>query len=102
MTVEEIDKNINDTISTGDVILYFYLPDEIKCKKFLIDLESISNEIHNKKFYKVSINSIEEFIEKFGIKFVPYVLFFKDGKQIGNISGIFEKDETIQKINQLY
>ena len=59
-------------------------------------------ENQNVKYRKMGADS--SFLEKYSVKDLPCLLFFKDGKLIGTIEGYYNnehKEDLLRKINEI-
>jgi len=62
-------------------------------------LEELSKELTEVKFCKLDVDSNRVTSATYGIRAIPTMLVFKDGKLIGNIVGALPKDMLKEKIN---
>lgn len=51
--------------------------------------------------YKVDIDKAEDLCEKYGIRSVPTLLFFKGGEAAGKLTGAYPKEEIFNMLNQM-
>lgn len=61
-------------------------------------LEELSEEMTDVKFCKLNVDDNNETAGKFGIRAIPTMLVFKDGKVVGNMVGALPKDSLKEKI----
>lgn len=74
-------EGFNNVISNGFVIVDFYAPwcgDCVRIEPILKDLEK------EYKIIKVNIDENENLSNEYGIRRIPTLIFFKDGKEVGN------------------
>jgi thioredoxin 1 len=50
---------------------------------------------------KIDVDSNDEVVSMFGIRSIPTVLFFKDGKMVDKMVGAFQKSDYVKKIEAL-
>lgn len=67
------------------------------CKMLTPILDEISDEI-KVKICKVNVDEEGELATEFGIRSIPTILVFKNGKEIDRIIGLREKEELVEKI----
>jgi thioredoxin 1 len=64
-------------------------------------LEEISNQYADKfKVAKVDVDENPELASDYGIRSIPTMILFKDGKQIDNIIGALPKEAIINFVNE--
>ncbi|MDE7073782.1 MAG: thioredoxin [Odoribacter sp.] len=72
------------------------------CKMMLPIVEEISKEFEGKiTVAKVDVDSNQGTASKFGIRSIPTILFFKDGKVVDKQVGAVPKNSLVDKINKL-
>ena len=72
------------------------------CKMMLPIVEEISKEFEGKlTVAKVDVDSSQATAAKFGIRNIPTILFFKDGKVADKQVGAVPKASLVDKINKL-
>lgn len=77
----DIMENFRNEIKDGFVIVDFYAPwcgDCVRIKPILAELE------RDYKIHKVNIDENESLSNAFEIRRIPTLIFFKDGKEVGN------------------
>lgn len=66
------------------------------CRALAPKLEEISNELSGKvSIVKVNVDENRDYAMKYGVRGIPTMIIFKDGKDVEQISGNVSK-ETIQ------
>lgn len=94
----EVLENFKKDIANGFVIVDFYAPwcgDCARIEPILKDLEG-QHTIH-----RVNIDENENIAGEYGIRRIPTLIFFKDGKEVG--SRLVEpksKNEILEEINK--
>ena len=72
------------------------------CKMMLPIVEEISEEFAGKiTVAKVDVDGSPSTAAKFGIRNIPTILFFKDGKVADKQVGAVPKNSLVEKINKL-
>ena len=86
------------------LIVELYNEDSIMCLLKSIKVKDIADCFSNDTRYRKVEVKDNSTLEKYNIKELPALLFFKDGKQIGKVEGYYsedEKDELIEKIQKI-
>lgn len=90
--MEQIKKaDFDDKIKSGVVLIDFYADWCGPCKMLTPELEELSKEMDQVKFYKVNIDKEQELTQRFNVMAVPTILLFKDGEIVGKTSGYSPK-----------
>ncbi len=69
------------------------------CKMLAPVLEDASSQRRNITFLKVDCDSVSEVSERYDVLAVPTILFFKDGKLIGDCTGYRPLEDILQEID---
>ncbi len=77
----------NKLVSSGKVVVDFYAPWCGPCKRIAPHLDTLSQEFPDITFIKVNIDDFKEIAKAFGIRSIPQLYFYKDGKIVHRISG---------------
>ncbi len=65
-------------------------------------IEELAGEYEGKAaVYKVDVDKNQALAQKFGIRSIPTVLFFKDGEVKEQVVGALPKDQLVAKLNTL-
>ncbi len=71
------------------------------CRAVAPVLEDISNQYAEKfRVAKVNVDENPELASKYGIRSIPTMILFKDGKEIDNIIGALPKEAIINFVNE--
>ena len=71
------------------------------CRAVAPVLEDISNQYAEKfRVAKVNVDENPELASKYGIRSIPTMILFKDGKEIDNIVGALPKEAIINFVNE--
>lgn len=90
--MEDINQvDFDDKIKNGIVLIDFYATWCGPCKMLTPELEELSKEMSQVKFFKVNIDKEQELIQRFNIVSVPTMLLFKEGEIVGKTSGYSPK-----------
>lgn len=72
------------------------------CKAFIPTLESVASEMSGViKVVKMNIDQNTQTPSELGVRSIPTIMLYKDGKQIGVKVGSVQKDELVTWIKSL-
>ncbi len=72
------------------------------CKALAPILEEISTEVGGKaEIVKVNVDEAQALAQKYGIKGIPTLIFFKDGEVKSTLVGNQPKSEIVRSLNEL-
>lgn len=72
------------------------------CRRLAPIVEELSNEYAGKvKFCKVNVEEESELAQRFGIRSIPTMIIFKDGKPVNQLIGLQPKSEILKVLDQL-
>ena len=90
--------------ATRPMIVELYNEDSIMCLLKSIRVKEIADAFsQDTRYRKIEVNN-EKIMRKYGVKELPALLFFKDGKQVGKIEGYYtidQDEEFFNKINEI-
>lgn len=102
MVVEKLTKkDFDGFIKKGIVVIDFWAAWCNPCKILSPIVEEVSEEMEGVKFGKVDVDKESELAQRFGIMSIPTLLFFKNKEQIDRVVGAIQKDELIEKIDEI-
>lgn len=100
--VSSIDsKNFEGKISTGLAVVDFYSTGCLPCEALSPKFERVA-ELYGEhvNFYKIFWPENRELADSLGVQISPTVLFYRDGRQVGNsISGVIKRSELIKGLD---
>lgn len=92
--------NFDSTVSSPELtVVDFWATWCGPCKMIAPVLEEIVNET-GLSLGKVNVDEERELAVKYGIQFIPTLLFFKDGKEINRLTGYMDKNSLMSAISQ--
>ncbi len=96
------EKNFQTMINKGLFLVDFWAPWCGPCKMIAPTLNSIAETESDKvTIAKVNVDEEKQISAKYGIRSIPTLIFFKDGKEVKRISGIRSKKQLVAEINKL-
>lgn len=91
--------NFYDQTSKGVVLVDFWAPWCGPCKMLGPVLENLANELEDKAIIaKVNVDDSPEIAQKFGVRSIPAIFIFKDGKAVEQFVGVQDKKKLIDAI----
>ena len=95
------EKNFNEKISKGVVVVDFFANWCGPCRMMAPILEDVQKEMGDRvQIYKVDVDDSENLSRQFGIMSIPTIIFFKDGELVNKHIGLWMKDSMIEEINE--
>jgi len=103
MPINLNDKNFNDEVINSQlpVLVDFWAGWCGPCKAVAPILEDISYQYSDKfRVAKVNVDENPDLASNYGIRSIPTLILFKDGKQIDSIMGALPKEAIINFVNE--
>jgi thioredoxin 1 len=99
--LEQLD--INTIVnSKGNVLLDFYAEWCGPCQTLLPTIHKLADELKDDVLIKkVNVDEYQELAAKFGIRNIPTLVFFKDGKAVDKHTGLITERNLRSKIDRL-
>lgn len=100
--IELNSSNFEETIKEGVSVVDFWAPWCGPCRMVAPVIEELAEQYDGKaKICKVNTDEEQDIAVKFGIRSIPTIVFFKNGKQEDTIIGAAAKQAFEQKIDAL-
>ncbi|OIP05598.1 MAG: thioredoxin [Bacteroidetes bacterium CG2_30_32_10] len=97
------DQNFQNQIKTGVTLVDFWASWCMPCKMMAPILNQVAEELNGKTSVTIGKINIEEFQStpsKYGVRSIPTLILFKNGKEIQRYVGIKNKEFLVNQINQ--
>ena len=100
--IELTASNFESTLNEGVSLVDFWAPWCGPCRMIAPVIEELAADFEGKaKICKVNTDEEQDISVKFGIRSIPTIMFFKDGKMVDQIVGAQSKAALAEKINAL-
>ena len=94
----ENEKDFNELIKEGKVLVDFYADWCGPCKMIGPVLEEIANENSDIEVVKVNVDNFENIARNYGIMSIPTLIVFENGKEVNKSIGFVDKDGILDLI----
>jgi len=100
--IELNQSNFEQTVKEGVSLVDFWAPWCGPCRMIAPVIEQIAADFEGKaKICKVNTEEEQDLTVKYGIRSIPTILFFKDGKIVDQLIGATTKAALEDKLNSL-
>ena len=100
--IEFTDANFEEEVLKSElpVLIDFWAVWCGPCKMIAPSIDELANEYEGKaKIGKVDVDNNQQIATKYGIRSIPTLLIFKDGKMVDQIVGALPKPKIAEKLN---
>lgn len=100
--IEFTDANFDEEVLKSElpVLIDFWAVWCGPCKMIAPSINELANEYEGKaKIGKVDVDNNQQVATKYGIRSIPTLLIFKDGKMVDQIVGALPKQKIAEKLN---
>jgi len=105
MAIEITDQNFNEMIKSSDklILVDFWASWCNPCKALAPALEDASNDLEEKiVVYKINIDENPDSPQRYGVRGIPTILFFKSGEVVDRQVGVLSKSKLYEKIESVF
>lgn len=95
-TTELTEDNFDAKIKKGKWVVDFWAAWCGPCRMMAPEFEAAAAEEKGINFGKVDVDAQQALAEKYSIVSIPTMVFFKDGKQVNQLSGAMPKKSIIE------
>ncbi len=95
------DQNFQNKIKTGPVLVDFWAAWCMPCKMMIPVLNEVAEEAGDKvTIAKVNVDEQKATAAKFGIRSIPTMILFQNGKEVKRIVGVKTKDYLLKEFDR--
>lgn len=106
MSLEQLNANKFEEIIYDNLescLVIFSRKDCHVCKEVVPVLEELQPQYRDKVgFYYVDVEEDKNLFQRFSLKGVPQILFFKEGEYQAKLAGAVDDDKVIDKIEEVF
>lgn len=100
---ELTDQNFQNKIKTGMVLVDFWAAWCMPCKMMIPVLNEVAEEAGDKvTIAKVNVDEQKAIAAKFGIRSIPTMILFQNGKEVKRIVGVKSKDYLLKEFDRRF
>ena len=93
-------QNLREIKNNKKVLVDYFATWCMPCKMLSPILEEVAEEDKEVTIVKVDIDEFEQEAVMAGIRSVPTLIYYKDGKETKRVSGVHSKEEILEIINK--
>ena len=103
MIMQKTDANFNELVNSGKpMVLDFWAEWCGPCRMVSPIIDELAQEYEGRvTIGKMDVDNNDDVVGQFGVRNIPTILFFKDGKVVDKIVGATSKDKFVEKIEAL-
>lgn len=96
------DQNFNQHTKAGIVVVDFWASWCMPCKMMVPVLNDLAEENKGKiKVCKLDVDKVKKSASKYGIRSIPTLIVFKNGKEVKRLTGVKTKANIMSEISKL-
>ena len=95
-------QSFDEIIAKGNAIVDFYADWCGPCKRMAPDFCALAEDFPGVTFLKVNIDHAKPIADRYSIRSIPTIIFFKDGKEVERTVGKKSKKELRTKLKKQY
>ena len=101
MVTEVNESNFSEVTASGAAVVDFYASWCMPCRVVGGTLEKISADNPDISIGKCNIEDNPTLAEAFGVRNIPFLVYFKDGEAVDGVAGLQTEQQILDKINEL-
>ena len=94
MVKQITDKEFDEVIKTGKVLVDCYAEWCGPCKMLSPVIDELSEELSDVNFYKLNVDESDEVVRKYSVMSIPALLIFENGELKNTSVGFKNKDQV--------
>ena len=94
MVKQITDKEFDEAVKTGKVLVDCYAEWCGPCKMLSPIIDELSEELSDVNFYKLNVDESDEVVRKYSVMSIPALLIFEDGELKNTSVGFKNKDQV--------
>jgi thioredoxin 1 len=95
------DQNFQDKIKSGTVLVDFWASWCMPCKMMAPILNEVAEETNGKvTIGKVNVDEQKATAARFGIRSIPTMILFQNGKEVKRITGVKTRDYLLKELDR--
>ncbi len=94
--------NFQDNVSEGNAVVDFWAPWCGPCKVLGPKFESVSKQHDDVNFFKLNVDEEADLAQRFGVRSIPTIVFFKDGEPEERVTGAMSEEKLNSLVEQVY
>ena len=99
MSIKITKENFNELINEEKLTLVDFYADWCgPCKALGPVIEEIAEEMKGINVGKVNVDNERDLAVQFGVRSIPTMIIFKDGKEVNRLVGFLPKEQILEKI----
>ena len=100
LTDATFDEQINAQ-EDGITVVDFWAPWCGPCRMVAPVIEELAGEYGDVQFAKLNVDDNQEMAQRYGVRSIPTIGFFKNGEAVGAVVGAYPKEALAQVIDQV-
>ncbi len=94
MVKQLTDKEFDEVIKNGKVLVDFYAEWCGPCKMLSPIIDELAEELRDVNFYKLNVDDSDEVVRRYSVMSIPTLLVFENGELKNTSVGFKSKDEV--------
>ena len=97
--IKVTNENFNELISRENTTLIDFYADWCgPCRMLGPVIEEIANEKKDLNVAKLNVDTLKDLANQFGVRSIPTMIVFKNGKEIKRLVGFLPKEQILERI----